>query len=147
MGRGAPPDAWRAGEAAALTALLDTNVLVRHLTHDPPGQGRRATRFLAEADELLLAGLIVAECVYVLEAFYEVPRRRVAELLRAAVALPSVRVLDEPTLLRAFELYELARLDFAEAYLAVTAEVTGAGAVASFDRRLDRVATIRRVEP
>ena len=82
-----------------------------------------------------------------LESFYEVPRRRIAELLRAAVALPSVRVLDEPTLLRAFELYELARLDFAEAYLAATAEVTGAGAVASFDRRLDRVPTIRRVEP
>lgn len=38
-------------------------------------------------------------------------------------------------------------LDFAEAYLAASAELSGIGRVASFDRRLDRVATIQRVEP
>ena len=52
----------------------------------------RATALLAAGEELLLADLIVAECVYVLESFYEVPRARVAELMRAAVALPSIRV-------------------------------------------------------
>jgi hypothetical protein len=41
----------------------------------------RATAALASADELLLADLGVAECVYVLESFYEVPRERVAELM------------------------------------------------------------------
>ena len=47
---------------------------------------RRATAALAAGDELLLADLVVAECVYVLESFYEVPRERVAELMRAAIA-------------------------------------------------------------
>ena len=107
----------------------------------------RATALLAAGEELLLADLIVAECVYVLESFYEVPRARVAELMRAAVALPSIRVTDEPSLLRALEVYEVERLDFAEAYLVAQAEATGVGAIASFDRSIDRVANISRREP
>jgi predicted nucleic acid-binding protein len=107
----------------------------------------RATALLAAGEELLLADLIVAECVHVLESFYEVPPARVAELMRAAVALPSIRVTDEPSLLRALEVYELERLDFAEAYLVAQAEATGVGAIASFDRSIDRVANISRREP
>jgi len=43
--------------------------------------------------------------------------------------------------------YELDRLDFAEAYLVAQAETSGVGAVVSFDRSLDRVGTVRRYEP
>jgi len=107
----------------------------------------RATAALAAADELLLADLVVAECVYVLESFYEVPRERVAELMRAAIALPSIRTVDRASLERALEIYELHRLDFAEAYLAAQAEATGVGNVLSFDRSLDRVGGVRRHEP
>ena len=59
-----------------MKAVLDTNVLVRHLTADPPEQGRRATSFLARADELLLPDLVVAELVYALESGYELERPR-----------------------------------------------------------------------
>ncbi len=130
-----------------MSAYVDTNILVRHLTGDPPDQAARATRFLAEADELLLADLIVAEVVYVLESFYEVERPRVAELVRAILAFDRVRVGDEELLLRAVEVYEIDRIDFAEAYLVASAERSGVDAVASFDRSIDRVTTIRRIEP
>lgn len=130
-----------------MSAFIDTNVIVRHLTGDPPPMARRAKAFLAEADELLLADLIVAETVYVLESFYEVPRARVAELVRAVLAFPPMTVVDEPLLLRAIEIYEVDRLDFAEAYLVACAEVSGVGAVASFDKAVGRMTTIRRVLP
>jgi predicted nucleic-acid-binding protein len=107
----------------------------------------RATALLAAGEELLLADLIVAECVYVLESFYEVTPARVAELMRAAVALPSIRVTDEPSLLRALEVYELERLDFVEAYLVAQAEATGVRAIASFDRSIDRVTSVSLREP
>jgi predicted nucleic acid-binding protein len=84
-----------------VSAFVDTNVLIRHLTGDPPDQAARATRLLSEADRLLVPDLIVAETVYVLESFYEVPRARVAELVRAIVAFPGIGVADEPFLLRA----------------------------------------------
>ena len=122
-------------------------MLVRHLTADPPEQGRRATAFLARAEELLLTDLVVAELVYALEGAYGLERARVAELARAAVAFPAVIVLDEALLLRALEMYEEENLDFATAYLAASAERSGVGAVASFYRTLDRVRSVRRIEP
>ena len=107
----------------------------------------RATAILAESEVLLLADLVAAECVYVLESFDEVERVRVAQLLRAAIALPSIRTLDAVLLLRALEIYELDGLDFAEAYLVALAETTGVGKVVSFDRSIDRVRTVTRREP
>jgi predicted nucleic acid-binding protein len=130
-----------------VSAFVDTNILIRHLTGDPPDQTARATRFLTTADELLLADLVVAEVVDVLESFYEAPRARVAELVRAIVAFPAVVVLDPALLLRALEVYETDRLDFAEAYLVAQAERSGVGVVASFDKAIDRVGTVRRLDP
>lgn len=82
-----------------------------------------------------------------LESFYDVGRERVAEALRAAIALPSIRALDPDLLLRALEVYEVDRLDFAEAYLVALAETTGVGEIVSFDRSIDRVDTVSRREP
>ncbi len=130
-----------------MTAFIDTNVIIRHLTGDPPDMAARATAFLADADELLLSDLIVAETVYVLESFYEVPRARVAQLLRSVIGFPTMRTLDPALLLRSLEIYETHGVDFAEAYLAASAETTGIRKVASFDRSLDRVPTITRIEP
>jgi predicted nucleic acid-binding protein len=130
-----------------VSAFVDTNVLVRHLTGDPPEQAARATRLLAQTEQLLLADLIVAEIVCVLESFYEVPRTRVAELVRAIIAFPAIGVADEPLLLRALEVYEVHRLDFADAYLVAIAETSGVDAVVSFDKAIERVPTVRRVEP
>jgi predicted nucleic-acid-binding protein len=130
-----------------VSAFVDTNILIRHLTGDPAAQARRASSFLAAADELLLTDVVVAEVVYVLESFYEVPRARVCELVRAVLAFGSIVVLDPPLLLRALELYEVARLDFADAYLVASAEESGVETVASFDRSIDRIGTVQRIEP
>jgi predicted nucleic-acid-binding protein len=130
-----------------LSAFLDTNVLIRHLTGDPPAQARRATAFLERADELLLPDLIVAEVVYVLESFYELKPKRVTEVVRAVIAFTAVVVVDEALLLRALEVYEVERIDFAEAYLVASAEASGVKSIASFDRSIDRVTTIQRIEP
>jgi predicted nucleic-acid-binding protein len=130
-----------------LSAFLDTNVLIRHLTGDPPAQARRASVFLERAEELLVPDLIVAELVYVLESFYEVERQRVAELVRSIIGFPAIVVVDEPLLLRALEVYEVNRLDFAEAYLVASAEASGVETIASFDREIDRVTTVQRIEP
>jgi hypothetical protein len=66
----------------------------------------RAPSALASGDQLLLADVVLAECVYVLESFYEVARARVAEFMRAAIAPPMIRVLHEASPLRALEVYE-----------------------------------------
>ena len=90
---------------------------------------------------------MLAECVYVLESYYKVERARVAELMRSAIALPAIEALDPTTMLRALEVYELERVDFAEAYLVAQAEATGIDEVLSFDRSIDKIKSITRREP
>jgi len=130
-----------------LSAFVDTNILVRHLTGDPPEMAARATAYLSEERELLLTDLVAAETVYVLESFYETPRDAVAQAMRSLVAFDAIVCVDPALLLRAAEVYETDRIDFAEAYLVACAESTGVGRIASFDRSIDRVDTIERIEP
>jgi predicted nucleic-acid-binding protein len=130
-----------------VSAFVDTNVLVRHLTGDPPSLAERATAFLASEVELYLTDLVVAETAYVLESFYKAPREQVADAMRSLVGMRSMIMIDSALLLRAIEIYEVDRLDFAEAYLVACAESTGIARVASFDRTIDRHTTVERVEP
>jgi predicted nucleic-acid-binding protein len=130
-----------------VSSFVDTNVLVRHLTGDPPEMAARATTFLRREDELLVVDLVIAETVYVLESFYEALRGDVADAIRSLMAMESVVVVDAPLIIRALDVYENDRVDFAEAYLVACAETTGTLAVASFDRSIDRVTTVERIEP
>ncbi|MBO0691364.1 MAG: type II toxin-antitoxin system VapC family toxin [Acidimicrobiaceae bacterium] len=130
-----------------MTAFVDTNILVRHLTGDPPEMAARATAYLRSETSLLLTDLVAAETVYVLESFYEAPRDQVAQVMRSLLGLDTVICVDSAVLRRAIEVYETEGVDFAEAYLVACAESTGVGRVASFDRSLDRVSTIERIEP
>ncbi len=107
----------------------------------------RATAYLAAADQLLLTDLILAETIYVLESFYKAPRPQIADAMRSLVAMDTMVPIDPATLLRAIEVYELDRIDFAEAYLVAQAESTGIRAIASFDKSIDRVKTVTRIEP
>jgi predicted nucleic-acid-binding protein len=85
--------------------------------------------------------------VYVLESFYKAPRDQVAMAMRSLIAMRSMLTVDPALLLRAVEVYEVDRLDFAEAYLVACAERTGVGSIASFDQAIDRVTTVTRMEP
>lgn len=130
-----------------MRAFVDTNILIRHLTGDPPEMAARASAFLEAADELLLTDLVAAEVVYVLESFYAVPRAEIAQAVRSLIAFDAMVCVDPALLRRSIEVYETDRIDFTDAYLVASAESTGVGRVASFDRSLDRVSTIERFEP
>ncbi len=130
-----------------MSAFVDTNIIVRHLTGVPPDLAARASAYLADAPELYLTDLIVAETIYVLESFYETPRAQVADTVRSLIAFEPMVTVDPALLLRAVEVYETDRIDFAEAYLVASAETTGVHRVASFDRTIDRVTTVERIEP
>ena len=72
---------------------------------------------------------------------------QVADTLRAILAYPAIRVIDAGLLQGSVKVYEVHRLDFADGYLVASAERTGIGVIASFDRSIDRVTSIRREEP
>lgn len=130
-----------------MSAFIDTNIIVRHLTGDPADMAARATAFLESASGLLLTDLVLAETVYVLESFYRVPHAKVAEAMRSLIAFKAVITVDPALLLRALEVYELDRLDFAEAYLVASAESSGVNRIVSYDKSIDRITTVERIEP
>jgi predicted nucleic-acid-binding protein len=130
-----------------MSAYVDTNVLIRHLTGDPPLMAQRATAFLVREEELFLVDLIVAQTVYVLESVYGVGKPQIAQTIRSAIAMKNMVTSEPSCLLRALEVYESYRLDFSEAYLVACSEISGIWNIASFDKSIDRVATVRRIEP
>ncbi len=67
--------------------------------------------------------------------------------MHSFIAFDSIVVVDPALLLRAIEVHEIERFDFAEAYLVACAERTGVGRVTSSDQAIDRVDTVERVEP
>ena len=93
-----------------MSGFVDTNVLIRHLTGDPPATSNRATAFLREASELYLTDLVVAETIDVLESYYEVPREQIVTTIRSLLAFDSISVVDRDVLLRAVEVYEIDRI-------------------------------------
>jgi len=132
-------------------SLLDTDVLIRHFTGDPPDQAARATARIRDAgpNQLLLLDLHVAECVFVLEGPYRQSRAEVGELLGSMLGVAAIRFEHEAVVRRSLDLYS-AGLDFADAYLVAAGEDAGIHRVLSFDRfdaKLGRNTKVRRVEP
>jgi predicted nucleic acid-binding protein len=129
-----------------LSRYLDTNVLARFLVGDSPEQALRAREFLRGTDSFL-TDTIFAEVVFLLQSFYKVPRPVIGELMRSVLALPTISCDSVERLHRALEVFEVHRLDFAEAYLIAVAEAEPGSSVVSFDRAIARVRTIVWIEP
>ena len=87
------------------------------------------------------------ETVYVLESFHKTPRAQIAEAMRSLIVFESIVCVDTALLLGAVGVYESVGIDVAEADLVGCAETTGVGRIASFDRSIDRVDTLQRIEP
>lgn len=115
---------------------LDANVVVRHVTGQPPAMAARATAALIEAAprSLVLADLTVAEIVYVLQGPYARPRDEVARAVEATLSLVSVAVDNEALLRRALEHYGQRNMDWPDAYLVALVELRRLDGLLSFDR-------------
>ena len=91
-----------------MTHGLDTSVVMRLLTGDPPDQAEVAATFLAESkavgDRLLVTDLVIAEVYFALHSKYKVPKTEALQRLREFVesgeveASAAAQVLRTPNL-------------------------------------------------
>jgi len=58
-----------------MTSFVDTSVLVRYLTGDPPDMLESSRRIVDGVDPLAVTDVVLAETAYVLLSFYGVPRQ------------------------------------------------------------------------
>jgi predicted nucleic acid-binding protein len=126
--------------------LVDTNVLLRFLSGQPPAQAAAARKLFAQAangDVLLdVSPVIVAEAFYTLHSFYGVERKTAAEKLSLLLQQHGVKLRDADAVFSALALIQSAKVGFADAFLAAAAAEEKVS-VASFDRDFDKLGSSR----
>ena len=120
------------------SVFVDSNVFVCFLTDMDPLQQTRAERLFVKARqgqlELVAGPPVLFELAWTLRKFFRYPKAKVHEILNALLGLPGLRLLDRPFVAKALELAQATGVEFADAYIAATAEACGAAAIASFNR-------------
>ena len=92
---------------------VDTNILVRLLTKDDPGQAKRAAKIM-ESDDILIPKTVMLETEWVLRHAYGIDKDAIMKGFQKMMGLPNVRVEDQQTVFQAISWYE-SGLDFADA--------------------------------
>ena len=131
-------------------AFVDTNVLVRYLTDDPPALAERAARVLESEERLVVSELVLVEAAYVLTTVYEVAREAAVDALIDLVQRRNLVLLqlDKPLALAALRLCRSSgRVSFADAFLWAQARQAGADTVYTFDARFPSVGLARAFMP
>ena len=125
-----------AGGEPGVSGLLDTSLVVRYLTDDPPELAERAARVL-DQDEVALPPLVLVEAAYVLTKVYGVPHAATVDALVALLQKENVHVLglSKETAIAALLLARPSgRVAFADALIWALAKEHGLP-VYTFDRR------------
>lgn len=131
---------------------LDTNILLRIATNLPPDQAAATERLLRDAQAGRIAAPLIAastlsEAVFVLLGrTYLFARSGVAEFIQALLEAP-LRFPERGVIERALSLYRDVHNDWDDCLVAAYALERGDGSVISFDRGLDRIPGLTRIEP
>ena len=117
---------------------LDTNVLVRYLAQDDPGQAAMATRliegFEAEAPGFISTVTLV-ETVWVLAKAYGTARGDIATVVEGLLRSRELAVQDAEIHYLALRAFQTDAIDYADAVIAETGKRAGCVETVTFDRR------------
>jgi len=101
---------------------IDTNLIVRYLVGDDPGQAARARR-LIDNNDVFVCTTVLLETEWVLRYSYGLSTTAIAKSFLALLGLPTVTVEDVPAVHLAIRMLEHG-IDFADAlHLASSANV------------------------
>jgi len=126
--------------------LVDTNLIVRSLVPENEKQARAARHFFEACERgefvLVLLPAVLAECVFVLESFYEKARTEIASALSALISSPGVEMSDAAIHLDGLERYRKTRVHFVDCVIAATAAAEDTP-VATFGQDFRKFADVR----
>ena len=126
--------------------LIDTNLIVRHLVQDNEKQASVAGKLFDACDRgqvtIVVLPAVLAECVFVLESFYQHERTAIASALSRLISSPGVEIVDAAIHLDALDRYGRMKVHFVDCQIAATA-VAEDVPVASFDQDFRKFTGIR----
>lgn len=119
--------------------FVDTNLFLRYLTNDVPEQADAVEQLLHQAATggliLVTNTLVMAEMVWTLEAFYQLPRGDIKEKVLTILNTPGLEVADGELILQAMICYAEKNVDFIDAYSAAWMRGLGLKIACTFDRK------------
>jgi len=120
----------------------DTNLIVRHLTHDDIVQTAIVQRLFEEAEArgepIFVSQVVLAEVCWALSAVYHFPRPAVATAVRSLLDDSAFLVESRPLVEDALGQFRRGSAGFADYLIGVVARNAGASSTLTFDRRLGR---------
>lgn len=126
--------------------LVDTNLIIRYLVQDHEKHAKAAGKLFDACDrgDVVIVALptVLAECVFVLESFYEHPRGDIASALGRLISSPGVEISAVATHLDALDRYRKTKIHFGDCLIAATA-ATENMPVASFDQDFRKFTDVR----
>ena len=115
--------------------LIDTNLILRYLLNDHKRFSPKAKTFMQDVAEGLkkaeLLSIVVVECVYVMEKFYEIPKNEIVDKLGRILNIKGIINPDKSAILEALLNYEKSTADIVDCILA--AKSSPQRVVVSFD--------------
>ena len=131
--------------------FLDTNIFIRFLTDDVPEKADACEKIFKKAVEkeetLFTTDLVIAEIVWVLESFYELPKKEVQDKVEKILNTPNLICPHKDLILSALVLYSEKNIDYIDACNALTLKEKGIEELYSYDKHYDRIDWITRLEP
>ena len=121
-----------------MSDLLDTSMLVRYLTGDPPELAEVSAQVIDSDRELLVTDVVVVETAYVLQSVYQVPRTAIVDSLMALLRKANIHTfrLQKELVLSALRLCRPSgRVSFADALVWAAARSQPGATVYSLDQR------------
>lgn len=121
-----------------MSGFLDTSVLVRYLTGDPPELLPAARAIIDGAADLRMTNVALMETAYVLTSVYQVPRATIVDALIAFARKRNVTLvdIDKDTIIQGLLLCRPSgRVSFADALIWAAAHASNTPIVYSFDQR------------
>jgi predicted nucleic acid-binding protein len=126
--------------------LVDTNLIVRYLVQDHERHAKAAGKLFEACDRgdvvIVVLPAVLAECVFVLESFYEHPRGDIASALGRLISSPGVEITGAAIHLDALDRYRKTGVHFVDSLIAATAAAENTP-VASFDRDFRKFTDVR----
>jgi predicted nucleic-acid-binding protein len=119
---------------------LDTNLLIRYLTYDDPGQASKAAREIEAAAErgenLFVATIVLCEMVWVLEDAYGYKRKDLVGILEKMLRTAQFVFEDKDLIWRALSDYLTGKGDFSDYLIGRAGQKAGCLQTLTFDREL-----------
>ena len=131
--------------------FLDTNIFIRFLTDDVPEKADACEEIFKKAVEkqetLFTTDLVIAEIVWVLESFYELPKDEIQDKVEKILNTPNLICPHKDLILSALIVYSEKNIDYIDAYNALILKEHGIGELYSYDKHYDRIEWLTRLEP